>query len=210
MHKGHCPRRHQQLRMHLQFPDQIFSTKNKRAGQPTSSNNNNQQVHPWKTTMQWHLRCWRRPPAHPNTHVNTIFSMLNCDWDLERGQSVPPGKRSPPHAPACHVKGVPPSEEGETHPWPNCVLLSTWIPCLRLSVACWTISNPISVQSLVSSVTDCMGLKPRQTTTNNPLFLDDFPYYIVCLYMDTSRTRILDAYEQHYLKRVEYMHLHLN
>ena len=109
MHMGRCPRRHQQLRMPLQFPCQIFSTKNKQAGQPTSSNNNNQQVHPSKTTMQWHLGCWRRPPAHQNTHVNTIFSMLNCDWNLERGQSVPPGKRSPPHAPACHVKGVPPS-----------------------------------------------------------------------------------------------------
>ena len=41
---------------------------------------------------------------------------------------------------------------------------------------CWTILNPISVQSLVSSVTDCMGLKAPENNNQQPLFLDNFPY----------------------------------
>ena len=37
-------------------------------------------------------------------------------------------------------------------------------------------SSHNSVQSLMDSVTDCMGLKPRKNNNQQPLFLDNFPY----------------------------------
>ena len=42
---------------------------------------------------------------------------------------------------------------------------------------CWTISNPVSVESLVSSVTDRWDSSPGKQQPTTSLFLDNFPYY---------------------------------